>query len=316
MHLTILSRGGSIHTTRRLVEAAKALGHRTRVVDPLSIQMSLGFGEPGLFVAEKALPRTDVVIPRIAQSITSYGLALVNQFAGRGTPVLNSAVAIAQTRNKMRLMQLLNANAIPVPAAVMGLGAGELRAMAKHVGGMPVAIKLVHGADRYGIIVCETEQSMEAALEAILSMGHEIIVQRYVKPGQGRDLRALVVGDEVLAAVRRQAPVGKLRHSLSTGARLARARLTAEQRDMAIRAVKVVGLEVGAVDLLEHDGVTQVFEVHASPGLGELESTTGEDLAKPIVLRALALAQAGRSRPAEPRRRPSRRASGAPREND
>lgn len=310
MHLTILSRGGSIHTTRRLVEAARALGQRVRVVDPLSLQMSLGLGEPRIFLEDKPLPRTDVVIPRIAQSITTYGLALVNQFAIRGTPVLNTPTAIAQTRNKMRLMQLLTSNGIPVPAAVMGRGAGQLRGMAKLVGGLPVAIKLVHGADRYGIIVCETEQSLEAALEAILSMGHEIIVQSYLKPGEGRDLRALVVGDEVIAAVKRQAPMGKLRHSLSTGARLTRARLTPEQRETAVRAVRVVGLEVGAVDLLEHDGVTQVFEVHSSPGLGELESTTGDDLAKPIIRRAMALAQEAKARPAEARRRPARRAAG------
>ena len=183
-------------------------------------------------------------MPRIAQSITTDGLALLNQFAIAGIPVVNTPTAIAQTRNKMRLMQLLTGEWIPVPAAVMGRGAGELRAMAKLVGGMPVAIKPCRARIATESSVRETEQSMEAALEAVLDGRPDDRAASAVKPGEGRDSRALVVGNEVIAAVRRQAPMGKLRHSLSSGARLTRTRLTPEQREIAVNAVRVVGLEV------------------------------------------------------------------------
>lgn len=307
MQLTILSRGAAIHTTRRLAEATRALGHRPRVVDPLALQMGLGVGGPSLFLDKRPLARTDVVIPRIAQSINVFGLALVNQFHAMGVPVLNDAVSIAQSRNKMRLMQLLSSRGVPVPPTVMGRGALELRAMVDLVGGLPVIIKLVQGAERYGIIVCESVQSTEAALETVLSMGHNLIVQRYVKPSEGRDLRALVVAGEVVAAVRRRPLAGKLRHTLGAGATVTRVRLTAEQERVAIDAAQVVGLEVAAVDLLDlkHDG-PKVFEVHSSPGLRELEAATGKDLAAPIVERALALAREHRQLQAMERRRKPR----------
>ena len=312
MHVTILSRGETIHSTRRLVEAARALGHRTRVLDPLLLQMGLGAGPPFILADEKPVPRTDVVIPRIAQSINTYGLALVNQYDFAGTPVLNDATSIAQARNKMRLMQLLARSGLPVPPTVIGRGANELRRMVAHVGGLPVAIKIIEGPEKSGVIICESAQALEASLQAVLSMGHNIIVQRYVKPGEGRDLRALVVGGEVLAAVRRHPDRGKLRHTLGTGKRVTRVRLTAEERHIALQSAHVVGLEVAAVDMLDLKvGGTRVFDVHSSPGLRDLEAATGADLATPIVQRALELARTRRAlaamspRPGRSRRPPS-----------
>ena len=157
------------------------------MVDPVEVQMGL-LGGPALFWRDQPLPPADAVIPRIALSINTYGLALVNQFDIAGVAVLNDAMAIAQSRNKMRLMQLLGRTGIPIPPTVIGRGALELKKMADLVGGVPVVIKLVQGADRYGIIVCETLQSMEATLETVLAMGHNIIVQRYVGPGKGRGI--------------------------------------------------------------------------------------------------------------------------------
>ncbi len=308
MHLTILSRDEGVHSTRRLMEAARLLGHRVRVLDPLSLQLALGSGPHGIYAGEKALGRTDVVIPRFAQSINSYGLAVVNQFDLRGTPVLNDAQSIAQARNKMRLMQLLVHHMLPVPPTVIGRGANELRRMASLVGGFPVAVKLVEGADRTGVIVCETAQSMEATLEAVLSMGLNIIVQRYVAADQGRSLRALVVGGRLLAAVSRRTPGGRLRRTLGTAHDAKPTQLSAAQEQLALKAAQVVGLEVAAVDLLMlEDGTTQVFDLHSSPGLRDLEEATGQDLARPIVERAIEMAQQrrhlaamdarGRSRP-------------------
>ena len=295
MHVTILSRGLGVHTTRRLSEAAAALGHAARVVDPTELQMGLVKGGARLFLNEQAYGRTDVVIPRIAPSITAYGLALVNHFDVMGVTVLNGAVAIANSRNKMRLMQLLSRHGIRVPPTIIGRGAGGLKRMADMVGGFPVAIKLVRPQERFGIIICESAQSMEAVAEAVLSMGHDIIVQRYVDPRKGRDLRALVLGGEVIASVRRRPTAGKLHYSLSTGARVTKVRLSAEQRQMALDSARVVGLELAAVDMLDlKTGETQVFEVHSSPGLRELEAAMGQDLALRIVERSAAMAAANK----------------------
>lgn len=312
MHVTILSRGESVHSTRRLVEAAHRLGHRTRVIDPLSLQLGLGEDAPLFYRNDKPLPRTDVVIPRIAQSINPYGLAVVSQFDLQGVPVLNDAQAIAQARDKMRLMQRLAAAGLPVPATVIGRGASELKRMVAHVGGFPVAVKLVESGEKSGVIVCESAQSMEAALEAVLSMGHNIIVQRYVKPTEGRALRALVVGGEVIASVRRVAPGGKLRRSLGAGHDAVAVKLTRTQRDIASRAAKVVGLEVAAVDLLESKGKgTRIFDVHTSPGLRDLEAATGQDLAVPIIERAIAIARNRRALVAMDARAARERGSGS-----
>jgi ribosomal protein S6--L-glutamate ligase len=285
-----------VHTTQRLVEAAGVLGHRARVLDPAQLQMSLVKGHARLFLNGRSSGRSDVVIPRIASSLTGYGLAIVNHFQVQGVPVLNKAQAIELSRNKMRLLQLLMAHGIGVPAAITGRGSMGLREMADMVGGFPVAIKLV-GPDKFGIIICESVQSMAAAAEAVLSMGHDIIVQRYVDARKGRDIRALVLGGEVIAAVRRQPTTGKLRHSLSTGARVTRVRLTPLQRRMASESARVVGLDLAAVDMLDlKSGKTEVFEVHSSPGLKDLEQATGEDLAVPILEYAASLVSARPSR--------------------
>jgi ribosomal protein S6--L-glutamate ligase len=293
LHLTILSRGTGVHTTQRLVEAAGTLGHRARVIDPAQLQMSLGDGQAQLFLNGRRPGRSDVVIPRIASSMTGYGLALLNHFQVQGVPILNKPSAIELSRNKMRLLQLLTAHGIDVPAAITGRGGMGLREMVDVVGGFPVAIKLVSPQEKFGIIICESLQSMAAAAEAVLSMGHDIIVQRYVDPRKGRDLRALVLGGEVIAAVRRQPTTGKLRHSLSTGARVTKIRLSRLQRRMASETARVVGLDLAAVDMLDlKSGGTEVFEVHSSPGLRELELATGEDLAVPIISYAARLATA------------------------
>lgn len=295
MHLSILSRSLTVPTTRRLAEAAVALGHRAVVVEPMSVQMSVGLNGPGLFRERRAVAKTDVVIPRFAQSINAYGLAVLGQFESMGTPSLNSSAAVAQSRNKMRLMQALCAQGVRVPPTVMGRGAKLLRSMVERVGGFPVIIRLVQSSGRHGVIVCESQQSMEAAMEAVLSMGHNVILQPYVRPSEGRDLRALVVAGEVLAAVARRPLAGKLRHSLSSGAKLRRVTLGAEYQELAVAAARVAGLEVAAVDLLDLKGVgPKVYEIHASPGLRDLESVCRLDLATPVVSRAIELAREGR----------------------
>lgn len=289
MKITILSRSASIPSTRRLVEAGRERGHQVRVLNPGRVEMHLDGRSANLYYKRKKLPPCDVVIPRIAQSINTYGLAVVNQFGIKGTPLMNTAQAIAQSRNTMRSLQLLSANGIDIPSTVMAREAADLKAMVGLVGGVPVLVKLLQGQEKHGVMVCESLQSLEAALEAVLGLGHNLVVQQYVKH-TGKDVRVLVVGGKAVAAVRRRPRVGRLSHTLIKGARLERTELTEAWRLAAERTAKLVGLEVAAVDLLDVKGQPKIFEVNSSPALPDMEAATGMDLAIPIIERAEVLA--------------------------
>jgi ribosomal protein S6--L-glutamate ligase len=313
VRLTILSRSLSVPSTARLVAAARARGHSVRVLDPVQVEMHLDGTRGQLLYRRRKLVLPDVVLPRIAQSITPYGLAVANQFGMLGVPVMNTAAAIAQARNKIRCLQLLSAHGIAVPATVMARSAGDLKAMVRLVGGVPVLVKLLGGADERGVMVCETLNSLEAALEAILGLGHNLLVQEYVRKA-GRDVRVLVVGGRAVAAVRRRPRMNRLSNTLNRGARFERITLTDAQQRAAAEAARLIGLEVAAVDMLDVKGLPKVFEVHSSPGLAEMEKAVGEDLATPVVIRA---EQIARERPPAldppPRRSESRRVRPTPR---
>jgi ribosomal protein S6--L-glutamate ligase len=292
MRLTILSRSTAIHTTRRLVQAARARGVPARVLDPLEVELGLG-DEPAVYWRRRRFPRTDVVVPRIGLSIPQYGLAVVSQLELMGVPVLNGAYGIGASRNKMRSLQLLAAAGIPVPRTVMASDPSGLKEMVKLVGGVPVLVKLLSTNEKSGVMLCESLQSLEAALEAILGLGQNIVVQQYVRGAKGRDLRALVVGGEVVAALRRSPPSGRFSRSLRRGAQFERAELPAAYQRVAVAAARVLRLEVCAVDMLDVKGRPLVFEVNSSPSIREAEAACGVDLAGRIVDRAISLAEAG-----------------------
>jgi len=307
MHLTVLSRSAGIFTTRRIVEAARARGHVARVVDPMQVEMRLGQDGPEIFHRGRDFPGTDVVVPRIAPSASQYGLAVVNHLQLLGLPVLNGAPAIGLARNKMRVLQLLSASGVKVPRTVMASEPSGLRDMVRHVGGLPVLVKLLRGNEKTGVIVCETRQALESALEAILRLGQNTMVQQYLKGSRGGDLRIFVVGGRAVAALRRRPRLGRLSRNLGEGARFEGARLGGESEQAAVAAARVVGLEVCAVDILDAPGGPRVFEVHSSPGIREAEEACGADVAGAIVERAAELAGVP---PVSGKRRAARR--GAP----
>lgn len=291
VHLTILSRSDRIYTTRRLLEAARSRGLTAKVVDPLDVELGLGEDVPALHWRRKRFPRTDVVIPRIGSSVEAYGLAVVSQLELLGLPVLNSSSAIASSRNRARSLQLLAAGGVRVPRTVMASGAGGLREMARLVGGVPVLVKLSSPGEKSGLIVCETWESLEAALEAILGLGQNMVVQQYIHGVRGRDLRAIVVGGEVVAALRRRQKVGRFNSNLRRGSRFEKADLPGPHIRAAVKAARVLGLEVCAVDLLDVRGKPLVFDVNSSPGIKEAELACGVDVAARIVERAVLLAR-------------------------
>ncbi len=290
MRLTILSRSAKLPTTRRLLEAARARGHEARVVDPLEVEMGLGGRAPAVYWRRRRFPRTDVVVARIGPSIHQYGLSVVKQLELAGLPVLNGAAAFAASRNKMRSLQVLAAGGVPVPRTVMASDPSGLKEMVRLVGGVPVLVKLLAADGKSGVMVCETMQSLEAALEAVLGLGQNIVVQQDLRPAGGQELRALVVGGEVVAALRREPAPARPGRPARRGNRFAAATLPLEHGRIAVQAARVLGLTVCAVDMLDVKGGPLVFEVNATPSIREAEQACGVDVAGRIVACAEALA--------------------------
>ena len=286
MRLLVLSRNASLYSTSRLVLAARARGHEVTVADPLDFHVVVSRGRPSLFLGDASAPRADLVIPRIGASITNYGLAVVRQFDMMGVPVLNTAVAIARSRDKLRALQLLTKKDIDVPTTVCARTPDSVDLALRLVGGTPAIVKLQQGTQGIGTMIAETPQAVSSLLETLWAMGQDIILQEYIAESRGRDLRAIVVGNRVVAAMRRQARAGEFRSNLHRGVAGVRVKLDPRYALAAVAAVKVMGLEIAGVDMLESRQGPKILEINSSPGLEGIERTSGVDVAGAIVAHA------------------------------
>ncbi|HEX7603264.1 MAG TPA: RimK family alpha-L-glutamate ligase [Polyangiaceae bacterium] len=286
MRLLVLSRNASLYSTSRLVLAARARGHEVTVADPLDFHVVVSRGRPSLFLGDASAPRADLVIPRIGASITNYGLAVVRQFDMMGVPVLNTAVAIARSRDKLRALQLLTKKDIDVPTTVCARTPDSVDLALRLVGGTPAIVKLQQGTQGIGTMIAETPQAVSSLLETLWAMGQDIILQEYIAESRGRDLRAIVVGNRVVAAMRRQARAGEFRSNLHRGGAGVRVKLDPRYALAAVAAVKVMGLEIAGVDMLESRQGPKILEINSSPGLEGIERTSGVDVAGAIVAHA------------------------------
>ena len=301
MRILILSRRATLYSTRRLVDAAAALGHEAVVVDPLECWLVCGRREPSVYygASRRKVAGFDVVVPRIGSSITDYGLAVVNQFDMLGVPVINMAYAIARSRDKLRSLQFLTRHDIDIPKTVMARGPSHLRTALEVVGGPPVVLKLVKGTQGIGVMLAESEAALESILHTLWHLGHDILVQEFIVESRGRDIRALVVGDRVVAAMKRTARVGDFRSNLHRGGSGRAFRLPQAYERAALESARIMGLHVAGVDMLESRTGPKVIEINSSPGFEGLERATGVDVARAVVEYASAHA---RSRTAQPRR--------------
>jgi ribosomal protein S6--L-glutamate ligase len=293
--VVVLSRNPKLHSTRRLVAAAKALGHAPRVLDTLRCNMVLGRERPRLLYRGEEIAATGVhvVIPRIGASITGYGLSVVNQFDLMGVPVLNSAVPIQRSRDKLRALQLLSRFGIDIPRTVMCRYREEVEAAVEMVGGLPCIIKLIQGTQGVGVMIANTAAEVEGMLDTLWTLGQEILLQELVAESRGRDVRALVIGDRVVAAMRRTARAGDFRSNIHRGGVAEALALDREYAEAAVKAARVMGLEVAGVDMLEARSGPKIMEVNSSPGFQGLEAATGTDIARLYVEHAV---EFGRSR--------------------
>ena len=293
MLITILSRRRSLYSTRRLVQTATHSGHETLVLDPLHCDLVLGKKAPEIFYRglDGRLPDIDVVLPRIGASITEAGLAVVNQFDMQGVPLINNSQPIARSRDKLRALQLLARAGIDIPKTVMARHPSQVRAALEIVGGPPAILKLVRGTQGIGVILAETEQMMQQVLETFWSLGMKILIQEFIEESEGRDVRALVVGPRVVAAMRRQARVGEFRSNVHRGGTGVAVDLPEAYKATALRATRVMGLQVAGVDMLESREGPKVVEVNSSPGFEGLERCTGTDVASAIIDYAVSFAR-------------------------
>jgi len=286
VHLLLLSRNASLYSTSRLVLAARSRGHEVTVADPLEFRVVVSRGHPSMFLGDQPVPHADLVIPRIGASITNYGLAVVRQFDMMGVPVLNTAVAIARSRDKLRAMQLLTKKDIDVPTTVCARTPGSVELALSAIGGAPAIVKLQQGTQGIGTMIAETPQAVTSLLETLWAMGQDIILQEYIAESKGRDYRAIVVGGRVIAAMRRQAKQGEFRSNLHRGGLAVGVTLKPDYVRAALSATKVMGLDVAGVDMLEGKDGPKILEINSSPGLEGVERASGVDVAGAIVLYA------------------------------
>jgi ribosomal protein S6--L-glutamate ligase len=286
MRLLVLSRNASLYSTSRIVLAARARGHQVNVIDPLEFQIVVSRGKRSLLVGGAAVPRYDIVIPRIGASITNYGLAVVRQFDLMGVPVLNGAVSIARSRDKLRALQLLTRRNIDVPITVCARSPAGVEAALGLVGGCPAIVKLQQGTQGIGTMIAETPQAVHSLLETFWAMGQDIVLQEYIRESKGRDIRAIVVGGKVVAAMRRVAKPGEFRSNLHRGGKGDAVKLERTYRSVAIRATKAMGLEVAGVDMLEARSGPKILEINSSPGLEGIERASGVDVASALIQHA------------------------------
>ncbi|TYT25751.1 30S ribosomal protein S6--L-glutamate ligase [Luteimonas viscosa] len=304
MKLAILSRNGKLYSTRRLVEAARTAGHSVRVLDPLRCYMRIGDDGFAMRYKGRAIDGYGAVIPRIGASITRYGCAVLRQFELMGSHTPNPSAAIARARDKLGCHQLLAAQRIGLPATVFGDNPDDTADLLALLGPPPHVVKLNEGSQGAGVLLTEKLSASRGVVEALRGLYANFLVQEFVAEAEGADLRCFVVGEQVVAAMQRQAPVGDFRSNLHRGGTATAIDTTPEERAVAVRAAQAVGLGVAGVDLIRSHRGPLVLEVNASPGLEGIEEATGVDIAGKIIQLAVNGAEmSGSERPVRPRHR-------------
>lgn len=296
MKIAILSRGRGLYSTRRLREAGKARGHKTLVIDPLRCYMNIATLKPAVHFNGKPLEDVDAVIPRIGASITFYGTAVVRQFEMMGVFSLNESVAISRSRDKLRSLQLLARRGIGLPVTGFASSPDDTDDLLSLVGGAPVVVKLLEGTQGKGVVLAETRNAADSVIDAFRGLAADFLVQRFVTEASGSDIRCFVIGGKVVAAMQRQAPEGEFRSNLHRGGSAHAVKITPQERAVAVRAARIIGLNVAGVDILRSDHGPLVIEVNSSPGLEGIEEATGMDIASLIIEHIEKNAKLGRNR--------------------
>jgi ribosomal protein S6--L-glutamate ligase len=283
MKIALLSRNRKLYSSRRLIEAAEARGHEVIVIDVLRAYMNVVSHKPSVHYKGKQITGVEAVIPRIGASVTAYGTAVLRQFEMMGVVSLNESVAISRSRDKLRSMQLLSRKGIGMPLTGYAHKPDDIKDVIKMVGGAPLVIKLLQGTQGIGVVLAETQKAAESVIEGFMGIKADILIQEFIKEAGGADIRCFVIDGKVAAAMKRQGAEGEFRSNLHRGGSSSLIRITPEERSTAVRAARIMGLNVAGVDLLRSNHGPVVMEVNSSPGLEGIEGATGKDIAGMII---------------------------------
>ncbi len=296
MNIAMMARNPELYSHRRLKEAAEERGHELRIINTLRCYMNIASRRPAIYYNGEKLPVYDAVIPRIGASVTFYGLAVLRQFEMMGVYPVNESVAIGRSRDKLRSMQLLARDGIGLPVTTFAYDPKQTEEVLELAGGAPLVIKLLEGTQGIGVVLADTDRSAKSVIEAFRGAKVNILVQEFIKEAGGTDIRALVVGSKVIAAMQRSGAEGDFRSNLHLGGSAKPIRISPEERATAVRAAKTMGLNVCGVDMLRSNHGPVVMEVNSSPGLEGVEKATGIDVAGKIIDFIAANARAGKTK--------------------
>lgn len=283
MDIYVLSRNRALYSTSRLVEAAEDRGHHVRVLDHLHCNLVIEKDNPHVIYHGEKVSLPEAIIPRVGSSVSFYGCSVVRQFEMMGAYTVNSSDAILRSRDKLKSMQILSMSGVGLPATSFTNYSDDFEQIIESVGGTPLVIKLIEGTQGLGVLLAETDSSAESVIEAFNKLKARVIVQEFVKESKGEDIRAIVVGDQVIASMKRKAPPGEFRSNIHRGGSGMAIELTPEEERSAIEAAKALGLRVAGVDMLRSFKGPLVIEVNSSPGLEGVEGATGVDIASEVI---------------------------------
>jgi len=296
MKIGILSRNAKLYSTNRLVEEAKARGHEVRVIDHLRCYMNITSMNPSVHYRSEKLEGFDAIIPRIGASVTFYGTAVLRQFEMMNVYPLNESVAITRSRDKLRSLQLLARRGIGLPVTGFARYPDDTEDLIRLVGGAPLVVKPIEGTQGIGVVLAETNQAAESVIDAFHGLNANILVQEFIKEAGGADIRCFIVGGKVVAAMKRQGKEGEFRSNLHQGGSAQLVKISSAERQTALQAAKIMGLNVAGVDILRSNHGPVVMEVNSSPGLQGIETSTGKNVAGMIIEFIEANAKSGNTR--------------------
>jgi ribosomal protein S6--L-glutamate ligase len=283
MKIGILSRSPHCYSTARLRQAAIDRGHKVKILDTMKFAISLEPRFPDLFYKGKPIALHDAILPRIGASITYYGTAVVRQFEQMNVYCANSALGISHSRDKLRCLQILSKHDVGIPHTAFVRAKNDVLPAIDRVGNAPVIIKLLEGTQGVGVILADNQKIAEAIIETLQSTKQNVLIQKFVAESKGKDIRALVVGDRVIAAMRRVAHGQEFRSNVHRGGKAEAVTLDAQYEQTAVRAAQIVGLRIAGVDMLESSEGPQIMEVNSSPGLEGIEAATKVDVAGAVI---------------------------------
>ena len=283
LRIAILSRNRALYSTKRLIEAIEMRGHRAVVLDHLKCDIVIEQDKPAIFYHGDEVKNISAVIPRIGASVTFYGAAVVRQFEMMNVPTVVDSQALVRSRDKLRSLQIMARSNVGMPKTVFTNYSKEVTKIIDSVGGAPLIVKLLEGTQGYGVVLAPTKKAAESMIEAFHSMKARVIVQEFISEAKGADIRAFVIGNRVVGAMKRQGKEGEFRSNIHQGGSGVIIKLSKEEKEVALTAAKAMNLTIAGVDLLQSDRGPLVLEVNSSPGLQGIERATNKDIAIEIV---------------------------------